>query len=54
MISARRRTARVVAVTLTVICVLAGAVPTATEIARQGLSTWASTETFREGRTADD
>ncbi|MEJ3655053.1 hypothetical protein WEH80_26070 [Actinomycetes bacterium KLBMP 9759] len=53
MISARRRRARRLVVALIVICVLAGAVPAANEIARQGLSTWASTETFREGRTDD-
>ncbi|WP_232667823.1 hypothetical protein [Pseudonocardia sp. TRM90224] len=53
MISVRRRRARRLAVALIVICVLAGAVPATYEIARQGLSTWASTEPFREGRTSD-
>jgi hypothetical protein len=54
VISARRRVARCVLATVVLLCVVAGTVPAALELARSGAAVWTSTAPFRDGRTGDD
>jgi hypothetical protein len=44
----RRRVARRLMTALLVICVLAGAIPAAIELSRQGFASWTSVEPFLE------
>lgn len=54
MISARRRVARYILTTVVLLCVAAGTVPAALELARTGAAAWTSTTPFLEGRIDDD
>lgn len=46
----RRRTARRAVLALLVCCVLAGTIPAAVELSRQGLDSWTSIEPFLDHR----
>lgn len=49
----KRRVARRAMLTLVVCCVLAGTIPAAVELSRQGLKSWTSIEPFLEHRDDD-
>ncbi|MBP2328408.1 hypothetical protein JOF56_008793 [Kibdelosporangium banguiense] len=52
--SARRRcVARLAVLALLACCVLAGTIPAAVELSRQGLDSWTSIEPFLDHRDAD-
>ncbi len=44
----RRRTARTLMTAVVALCVLAGTVPAAVELSRQGFESWTSIEPFRD------
>ncbi|MBE8519488.1 hypothetical protein ILP97_18595 [Amycolatopsis sp. H6(2020)] len=51
--TAKRRVARRAVLVLLVACVLAGTIPAAIELSRQGLGSWTSVEPFLEHRDED-